>query len=307
VSSAKHRKSRHRAPASSARSRHRKPSPVTAALQNKPVQVAAAAAGVALVAAAVGPAVASAGHGSGLGTASALHPVTSSSGSVAATKSPGGSQPQGSSHTTAQRDTRKVLAERAAAKKAAARRRKTAAAAALAADYQNPVRDIGGIILERIDQGVDFGGAGPIYAIGPAVITNASGDSGGWPGGGWITYEFTSGPAKGEQVYVAEDVRPTVTVGEHVTSATVIANMFNGGDGIETGWAQPSGDSAESQLPEAGSVNGAGPFPTDVGTNFDQLLHAVGVPYAPNYGQAPSGALPSRYPTDWATLLEAHA
>ncbi len=279
------------------------------ALQNKPVQVAAAAAGVALVAAAVGPAIASSGHGSGLGTASALHPPAGNSSSgIVATQSAGGSQPLGSSLAAAQRDAQKTLAKRAAAKKAAARRRRTAeAAAALAADYQNPVRDIGGLILERIDQGVDFGGAGPIYAIGPAVITNASGDSGGWPGGGWITYQFTSGPAKGEQVYVAEDVRPTVTVGEHVTSSTVIANMFNGGDGIETGWAQPSGDSAESQLPEAGSVNGAGPFPTDVGTNFDQLLHAVGVPYAPNYGQAPSGALPSRYPTDWATLLEAHA
>jgi hypothetical protein len=277
------------------------------ALQNKPVQVAAAAAGVALVAAAVGPAIASSGHGSGLGTASALHPVSSTSSGVVATKAHGGSQPLGHSHTAALHHTQKALAQRGAAKKAAARRRQAEAAAALAADYQNPVRDIGGLILERIDQGVDFGGAGPIYAIGPAVVTNASGASGGWPGGGWITYQFTSGPAKGEQVYVAEDVRPTVTVGEHVTSSTVIANMFNGGDGIETGWAQPSGDSAESQLPEAGSVNGAGPFPTDVGSNFDQLLHAVGVPYAPNYGQAPSGALPSRYPTDWVTLLEAHA
>jgi hypothetical protein len=295
-------------PASSGRSRHRKPSPVTVALQNKPVQVAAAAAGVALVAVAVGPAIASSGHGSGLGTASALHPLTSNSASgVVASRSAGGSRPLGSSHAQAQRDAQKALARRAAARKAAARRRNEEAAAALAADYRNPVRDIGGIILERIDQGVDFGGAGPIYAIGPAVVTNASGASGGWPGGGWITYQFTSGPAKGEQVYVAEDVRPTVTVGEHVTSSTVVANMFNGGDGIETGWAQPSGVSAESQLPEAGSVNGAGPFPTDVGTNFDQLLHAVGVPYAPNYGQAPSGALPSRYPTDWATLLEAHA
>jgi hypothetical protein len=307
VSSAKHRKSSHRAPASAGRSRHRKPSPVTVALHNKPVQVAAAVAGVALVAAAVGPALASSGHGSGLGTASALHPLATNSASVGgATGSADGPRPHAGPHAAVHRDAQKVLAKRAA-KKSAARRRNEESAAAFAADYRNPVRDISGIILERIDQGVDFGGAGPIYAIGPAVITNASGDSGGWPGGGWITYQFTSGPAKGEQVYVAEDVRPTVSVGEHVTSSTVIANMFNGGDGIETGWAQPSGDSAESQLPEAGSVNGAGPFPTDVGTNFDQLLHAVGVPYAPNYGQAPSGALPSRYPTDWATLLEAHA
>jgi hypothetical protein len=169
--------------------------------------------------------------------------------------------------------------------------------------YRNPLRDVSDLILERIDMGVDFGGAGPVFAIGDAVITNATGASGGWPGGGWITYQLTDGPAAGLQVYLAEDVTPAVSVGQHVTSATVIANMFNGGDGIETGWAQPGGNSAESQLAEAGGISGGGPFPTEVGLNFDALLQALGVPPAPNSDEQGHGLLPSGYRSDWAAAL----
>ena len=166
--------------------------------------------------------------------------------------------------------------------------------------YLNPLRDISGLIPERVDMGADFGGTGPIYAIGNAVVTNATPDSAGWPGGGWITYRLTDGPAAGLQVYVAEDVRPTVQVGQHVRDSTVIANMFNSGDGIETGWAMPDGFSAESQLQVAGGVSGGGPFPTLVGLNFDSLLTELGVPAAPNFGQSGYGILPAGYPTTWA-------
>ena len=169
--------------------------------------------------------------------------------------------------------------------------------------YQNPFRDVSGLVPERIDMGVDFGGSGPVYALGDGVVTNATGSSGGWPGGGWITYKLTDGPDAGLMVYVAEDVTPAVGVGAHVTSSTVIGNMFNGGDGIETGWAMPDGTSAESQLATAGGISGGGPFPTMVGVNFDQLLVALGVPAAPNLGQSAYGVLPSGYPTSWATGL----
>ncbi len=166
--------------------------------------------------------------------------------------------------------------------------------------YLDPLRAITGLLPQRIDMGADFGGTGPIYAIGDAVITNATGASPGWPGGGWITYQLTDGPAAGLQVYVAEDVTPTVQAGEHVSSSTVIAQMYNGGAGIETGWAMPDGTSAESQLPVAGGISGAGPFPTAVGVNFDNLLIALGVPPANNAGQAPYGVLPANYPANWS-------
>jgi hypothetical protein len=164
--------------------------------------------------------------------------------------------------------------------------------------YLDPLRAVAGLTPERIDDGVDFAGTGPIYALGDAVITNA-GENYGWPGGGWITYRLTDGPGAGLMVYVAEDVTATVQVGQRVTPMTVIADMFNGGDGIETGWAQPTGASAESELAVAGGIGGYGPFPTRVGANFDELLQMLGVPAAPNAGDVAYGVLPANYPAIW--------
>ena len=169
--------------------------------------------------------------------------------------------------------------------------------------YDNPLRAISGLIPERIDQGVDFGGTGPIYAIGDAVITKATSSNYGWPGGGWITYRLTDGPAAGLTVFVAEDVLPTVSVGATVTPQTVIAKMYDGGAGIETGWAMASGFTAESQTPEAGSISGVGPYPTEIGLNFEELLQALGVPAGNNRSDFAYGLLPAGYPTDWTAAL----
>ena len=169
---------------------------------------------------------------------------------------------------------------------------------AVASGYLNPLRGIPNLVLERIDQGVDFAGSGPVYALGDAVITNATSDSGGWPGGGWITYQLSDGPDAGLIVYVAEDITPSVQIGEHVTSSTVVGNMFDGSDGIETGWAQPTGVTAESQAAAAGGIGAFGPFPTKIGYNFDELLQSVGVPPAPNAGDPASGLLPPNYPAN---------
>jgi hypothetical protein len=77
----------------------------------------------------------------------------------------------------------------------------------------------------------------------------------------------------------------------------VIANMYNGGDGIETGWAAgQTSFTAESQMPEAGGVGGGGPFPTTVGNSFDGLLQSLGVPASPNAGTSGYGTLPAGYP-----------
>ena len=162
--------------------------------------------------------------------------------------------------------------------------------------YVNPLRGVSGLVPERIDMGADFSGSGPVYALGDAIITGATGDSAGWPGGGWITYQLTDGPDAGLMVYLAEDVTPAVQVGQHVSPSTVIADMFDGGDGIEIGWARPDGLSAESQLPEAGGIGGYGPFPTMIGLNFDELLQSLGVPAAPNSTQPGYGLLPANYP-----------
>lgn len=165
--------------------------------------------------------------------------------------------------------------------------------------YRNPLRGVSGLVPERIDDGVDFAGSGPVYALGDAVVTGATATNFGWPGGGWITYRLTGGPGAGLVVYVAEDITPAVAVGQRVSPSTVIGTMFDGGDGIETGWAQPTSLSAESELPQAGGIAGLGPFPTRIGVNFDQLLQSLGMPAAPNRTQPASGLLPAGYPASW--------
>ena len=313
--SAKHRKSK-RAPSrntdanAAARNRHRKPSPITTAIQTHPTRTAAAVTGAVLIAAAA-PAATHWSGDVGVGQAAVL----------SHSNDPLALNADASPALTAHQVSKGSHATHPAARSAKAAPQLGSAPTTTPAPkgkhhrkhhrhhhapppvYQNPLRAITGLVPERIDQGVDFSGAGPIYPIGDAVITNAQGNNSGWPGGGWITYRLTNGPAAGLYVYVAEDVMPTVAVGQSVTPDTVIANMYEGYDGIETGWAMASGFTAESQAPEAGGISGAGPFPTDVGTNFDELLQALGVPAANNRYDYPSGILPAGYSANWAAAL----
>ena len=290
--SARHRKSKRaaaRQPAAArlpAGARHRKPSAIASALQNHPGKTAAAITGAIFIAAAA-PAASHWAGDLGVGQAAALDHA-GVDGSPAA--SPG---PSGSSSPSGRASSRPSHHDEAHHRHAPA------------AIYKNPVRAISGMIPERIDQGVDFGGTGPIYALGNAVITNAT-TSAGWPGGGWITYTLTEGPARGLTAFVAEDVTPTVSVGQHVSSDTVIAKMYNGGDGIEMGWATADGSTARSQLSDAGGISGNGPFPTEIGMNFEKLLQALGVPAGYGRNDATNGLLPSGYPTDWPAALKSH-
>jgi hypothetical protein len=146
--------------------------------------------------------------------------------------------------------------------------------------YRDPLRAVSDLVMERVGQGVDFGGAGPVYALGDGVITSATTGNAGWPGGGWITYRLTDGPDTGLTVYLAEDVTPTVQAGQPVTSSTVIANMFSGGAGIETGWATSAASTPQPQPPGAGGSSRNGQLPTIVGLNFAAVLEGLGVPAA---------------------------
>ncbi len=258
------------------------------------------AAGAVAVGAAVTPAAVSwlGQPGPAAAPAAALRPPSVNHGHTAVARADAGSTYQLGSYISAVRR----QAQHAAVERATRRHRRKKHAT-VTVNYEDPFRGISGLIPQRVDMGVDFAGSGPVYAIGDGVVTAATGTSGGWPGGGWITYQITDGPAAGDVVYVAEDVRPTVTAGEKVTSSTVIGTMLAGGLGIETGWAMPDSASAESQLAEAGGISGGGPFPTLVGLNFDELLQAVGVPAAPNFAPNGYGTLPSRFPADWAAAL----
>lgn len=158
--------------------------------------------------------------------------------------------------------------------------------------YVNPLSKISGLIAERVDQGVDFSGSGPILAIGDAKILETGGS--GWPGGPYMSYQLLNGPDAGRTVYVAENIRPTVKVGQTVKAGDTIATMFNAGTGIEMGWADSGGASPLSQTAAAGSITGAN-LPaggTAVGRDFENLLRSLGVPAANNLSAKSGGTLP---------------
>jgi TP901 family phage tail tape measure protein len=157
--------------------------------------------------------------------------------------------------------------------------------------YRNPIPR--GVTPERIDMGVDFSGSGPILAMGAGRVIETSG--GGWPGGPFMSYRLLDGPLAGMGVYVAENIRPVVRTGQTVKPGQHIADMFNGGTGIETGFADSSGFRPLSQTPDAGSITGANLPPngaTQVGELFDELLVALGAPRAPNFGLPSGGKIP---------------
>lgn len=149
--------------------------------------------------------------------------------------------------------------------------------------YKNPLRDVGNLTPERIDMGVDYGGSGPVYALGPGVITSTT--NAGWPGGGFIAEKLSKGPLAGRYVYVAENVSPTVQVGDQVTADTQIGQMTGG---IETGFASPPG---------TGNALGASQFTgsnaTAYGKAYSNVLHSLGAPAGTTTGPVTTTSSPS--------------
>jgi hypothetical protein len=165
-----------------------------------------------------------------------------------------------------------------------------------AGGYQNPLRDVRSLRAERIDQGVDYGGSGPVYAIGDGVVTNTT--NSGWPGGTFISYRLTDGPAAGRYVYVAENVVPAVSVGQAVTADTVLGTLVDAAPDMETGWANPPGlgDALAGASGQWNAQTDSQSLPTAYGANFSQLLAALGAPPGTGNG-APVGSLPAGGPT----------
>lgn len=144
--------------------------------------------------------------------------------------------------------------------------------------YANPLRGVVGLAPERIDQGVDYGGSGPVYAIGDGQVENVYNP--GWPGGVFIAYRLTSGPDAGKGVYVAENLIPQVTVGQHVSANTVLATLEPAFPNMETGWADLSALGTTRAMAEgqAASAGDAGTVSTGCGRDFSAFLAALGAP-----------------------------
>lgn len=157
--------------------------------------------------------------------------------------------------------------------------------------YINPLQAVANLGAERIDQGVDYRGNGPILALGNGVVLSTS--NSGWPGGTFIAYRLSDGPGAGLVVYAAEDIDPSVTVGESVSAGTVLGTVYEGPDGIETGWADQSGDGT-TMARNAGQFSGSNS--TAFGANFSQLLASLGAPPGVLQNNPPTGSLPPGWP-----------
>lgn len=145
-----------------------------------------------------------------------------------------------------------------------------AAASVSAAGYVNPFAHAQ-VTASRIDQGVDYGGTGPIDALGPGRVVLVSTTDSGWGNGdGWISYQLTGGAYAGNYVFVAEGITPTVHQGELVAAGQPIGT-FNG-HSIEIGFALGQGDLALAHSIYHGGAD------TAAARAMNALLMSVGAP-----------------------------
>lgn len=156
--------------------------------------------------------------------------------------------------------------------------------------YLNPMRSVRSLVPQEIDQGVDYCGSGPVYALGPGVVLNTVNP--GWPGGAFISYRLTGGPARGLVAYLAENVTPTVRVGEPVGPASVLGWAHDSGTCLETGWA----DLSDPVLRAAAWSEYTGKNSTAYGRNFSSLLNCLGTRPGLVQPDGPPGPLPADWP-----------
>lgn len=166
--------------------------------------------------------------------------------------------------------------------------------------YQNPFSDWKGIVDNRVDQGVDYSGVGPIHPIGNATI-DISDTSSGWPGGNFISYKLLDGPAQGKEVYVAEDckIASGMTHGKSVTPSDTLCTTTTAGGYIyiETGWAAPGIDNSIDTVKQPGCYDINNSKSTAYGMNFRQLLGSLGVSINNEIDKPIVCSLPSGWPT----------
>jgi hypothetical protein len=165
--------------------------------------------------------------------------------------------------------------------------------------YCDPYRGIGNLVPERIDQGVDYAGSGPLYAMGPGTIDfYANRTDTGWPGGTFVAYKLSAGPAAGRVIYLAEniDLDKNLKSGSFVFSGTVLGTLVNAFPNSESGWGVAgAGYTAEYSCYTEGCM-------TPLGVNFNSLLVCLKAPSGTK-GTGGCCPQPSGWPTDWCTEL----
>jgi hypothetical protein len=173
--------------------------------------------------------------------------------------------------------------------------------------YVNPLREVSGLYSRRIDLGVDYGGWGPLLALGDGRVTMASDTDSGppscwaiscWPGGGVVVYRLLDGRFAGKYVYVAEHLTVDVRAGQTIRAGQRIATLYSGYPWSEWGWAAGPGPEALGMADGHQCPCGdPGGWSTIEGRNFNQLLVRVGAPSGLLQPNPPDQSMPRGWPT----------
>lgn len=144
----------------------------------------------------------------------------------------------------------------------------------------------------RVDMGVDYLGAFPLYALGSGRITTADKA---WSGVGQGTFiGLQLNPPYGSGYwYYAEDINPLVNANQGVTAGQHIANATgsNLAPGIEVGWAAPPGMGQTMAAAQGQAAKGGDPgaHATAWGKAASDLIHSLGGPAGIISGQIVGG------------------
>jgi len=130
-----------------------------------------------------------------------------------------------------------------------------------------------GLRRGRTDQGVDWSGSGPIYAVGNGRIALAIPNDPGWLGS-YMVLKLDNPPSRDRQfVYYAEGIHQTVRQGQRVRAGQVIGHAYGGSSGIEIGWAAGASQTTQARAHNQqapGSDPGA--RPSGYGRNFARWI-----------------------------------
>ena len=143
--------------------------------------------------------------------------------------------------------------------------------------------------------GVDYTGSGPLYAMGAGTITNVY--NSGWPGGKFIGLHLDSG----QYMYYAENINPSVHVGEKVQKGQLIGTAVGTYPYIEVGWSAPPGTGETMAAKTGQSAKGKaegdpGKYSTGYGVNMSNVIKSLGGPagiLTPGGVQGNAGSTPA--------------
>ena len=169
--------------------------------------------------------------------------------------------------------------------------------------YVNPIGK--GLQPARIDMGVDYTGAGPLYAMGSGTITNVY--NSGWPGGTFIGLKLDSGQYAGDIIYYAENIATSLKVGQHVSAGEQIGTARGAYPYTEIGWAaQPgTGQTMAAASGQASTSGDPGAKSTAYGVSMSDLIASLGGPAGIMTPGGVTGSVSGNYPSSASTTAAA--